>query len=186
MFIKPPIHQRRNLAFTLVEVMIALGLSSLVVAVIATATFYSTRSMVGLLNYSELNRKSMHALDIMTRDIRQMRNVESLDTNVLSLREVTTNATNYLVYRWDPTTRELRRSLNGTVDVLLQDCHSLNFQGYKRNPKTNEYTSFYPETENEELIKMIQVDWVCFRDVMKGDKRTTESVQTAKIVIRAQ
>jgi hypothetical protein len=59
----------------------------------------------------------------------------------------------------------------------------LTFQIYQRNTVANTYDQF--PTGSVGLCKLISVSWICSRTIL-GSKMNTESVQTAKIVIRKQ
>ncbi|MEJ2010407.1 MAG: hypothetical protein P8Z30_20015, partial [Acidobacteriota bacterium] len=71
--------------------------------------------------------------------------------------------------------------------VLLTNCEYLAFGISQRNP-SNEFC-FYPATNtttsklDPSLCKLVDVSWKCSREIF-GKKVNTESVQTAKIVMR--
>jgi prepilin-type N-terminal cleavage/methylation domain-containing protein len=164
-------------AFTIVEVMMAVAISAIVLAAIGTLTVYTARSFVALGNYEALDRYSRNALDVMSRDIRQARAVTSYATNSLTFQN-TDGST--LSYDWSPSISTLTRRQGGVSTVLLTNCDTLRFNIYQRNPSNN--FSFYPAA-NIANCKLVSVTWVCSR-TMFGRKLQTESVQTAKIVIR--
>jgi hypothetical protein len=67
--------------------------------------------------------------------------------------------------------------------MLLTNCDFLTFQIFQRNPVSASY-DVYP-TANAASCKLINVSWICSRSIL-GSRLNTESVQTAKIVIRKQ
>jgi len=74
------------------------------------------------------------------------------------------------------------RTIGTTNTVLLTQCDFLNFDISQRNPSNN--FTFYPcPATNVSIAKLIDVSWRCSRQIL-GAKINTESVQTAKIVIR--
>ncbi len=87
---------------------------------------------------------------------------------------------NALTFVYDSGARTLTKQKGGASTVLLQQCDYLNFDISQRNPSSN-FT--FVATANLLEVKLIDVSWRCSRQIM-GSKVNTESVQTAKIVIR--
>jgi Prokaryotic N-terminal methylation motif len=174
----PPPGDRRC-GFTLVELMVATGLGTLVLAGIASLTMFTARSFVALANYDELDRTSCHALDTLSTEIRQTRGITSYATNRLVFRDADGLS---LTYAWDPSTGVLTREKTNTTTVLLTQCDYLCFNISQRNVSNN--FIFYPAaTTNLITAKLVDVSWRCSRKIL-GNKVNTETVQTAKTVIR--
>jgi hypothetical protein len=73
------------------------------------------------------------------------------------------------------------RKKTGQPDtVLLTQCDTLFFDLSQRNPSNN--FTFYPISDPR-TAKLVDVTWTCSRQLLQA-KVNTESVQTAKIVIR--
>jgi len=173
--------QARRSGWTLVEFMVAAGIASLVLSVVALLSVFSGRSFAALGNYVALDSKSREALDVMIRDIRQAKALTYYATNMLTFTGFTNQQ---LAYAWDPAAGTLTRSINGVPDPqpLLSNCMQLSFGAYQRNPSNAVY-GFFVETNNLTQCKLIEVSWVCSRSIL-GRLINSESVQTAKIVIR--
>jgi hypothetical protein len=165
------------LAMTLVEMMVATGIGSIVLAAVATLSMYGARSFVAMGNYGDLDRVSRNALDLMSREIRQTRGLTNFTSTALSFRDFDGFP---LVYKYDPTARTLSRVKTNSTRVLLEQCDYLKFNISQRNPSNN--FEFYATT-NLKVVKLIDLSWRCSRTIL-GAKVNTESVQTAKIVIR--
>ena len=88
-----------------------------------------------------------------------------------------------LSYTYSPDDQTLTRSKDGTNKLLLKECDFMNFQIFQRNPIGGTYDQ-YP-TAVVTNCKLVSVTWICSRKII-GSKLNTESVQTAKIVIRKQ
>ncbi len=91
----------RQAGWTLVEIMIAVGISSIVMGAIMQTSMFTSRSFVALGNYDELDRASRNALDNMTREIRQAKvfSPQYYRTNMM----IFTNLNNsYFGYEWEP------------------------------------------------------------------------------------
>ena len=69
---------------TLPEVMVALGISSLALLVVATLTFFSARSFVAIGNYVDLDNTSRKAVDVMTKEIRQAKALSGYGVGTLT------------------------------------------------------------------------------------------------------
>src|SRR5437870_13901208 len=89
------ITHKRNKAgcacMTLVELLIAIGISGIVFAAVGMMIFFSGRSYAALANYVDLDNKSRTALDTMSKEIRQVDCVTNSATATLSGGQVVTN-----------------------------------------------------------------------------------------------
>jgi len=168
--------------------MVATALGGLVVAAVMALTFFSARSFAALTNYVDLDNFSRNALDTMSREIRQANRLVSGDDHHLVFEH--TNPTNgsaffNVSYTYNPDTKQLVRWQQGVTEpkVLLQECDFLRFSIFQRNPINGSYDQ-YP-TANPDTCKLVQLSWICSRNIL-GKKANTESVQSAKVVIRKQ
>ena len=161
----------------LVEMMVAGAIAGLVLTAVAMLSMYSAKSFVAMGNYADLDQASRNALDNMSREIRQTQGLNSFSATQLTFQETPSNT---LIYVYNPVARTLIRRRAGVDTVLLQQCDYLNFHISQRNP-SNAF-NFYPAA-SASVAKMIDVSWKCSREIL-GAKINTESVQTAKIVIR--
>ena len=164
---------------SLAEMMVALLAGSIVIAAVYVITLFTAKSFAALGNYGDLDNASRNALDVLSRDLRQCRSMTAFTPNSITLID---NSTNALTYRWDPDAMRVTRAsiTDGITTVLLDQCDFLNFDISQRNPSNS--FSFYATT-NPSLAKLVDVSWRCSRTIF-GNKVNTESVQTAKIVIR--
>jgi type II secretory pathway pseudopilin PulG len=170
--------RKKNRGMTLVELMVATGVGSLVLVSIMTVFVTSNRTFVGMGNYVVMEQASRSALDQMTRDIRKAKNLISFSTNQLVFNYLgTTN----LTYRYDPEARQLAQwKTGGATNVLLSGCDSLTFSMYNNIPQPG---GVFTNTTSVSRGKSISVAWRCSRTIM-GKKITSEDMQEAQIVIR--
>ena len=168
-----------NSGTTLVEFMIAIAVGMIAIGALASLSLYSGRTFAGLLNYADLETKSRSALDLLTKEIRQTQFLSAYDTNQLTFRDLDGVP---LVYNYDSTNLTLTRTKAGTSKVLLTGCESLTFGIFLRTT-TNGTFNQYSSTAEPTNTKVVQVSWLCKRSIV-GTKLNSESVQTAKIVIR--
>jgi prepilin-type N-terminal cleavage/methylation domain-containing protein len=170
----------RRLAFTLVELMVAVALGGLVVMAVASMSLYSGRTFAGLANYTDMEAVSLNAIDRMTREIRGTTGLTSFTTNQLTFA-TGTNAP--LVYSYSPGSRTLTRRQGANSMVLLRECDSLQFSVYQRTPIAGTWDLYSLGTATNQC-KVVYVNWTCSRQLF-GLKVNSENAQSAKIVIRA-
>lgn len=177
---------RRRSAFTLVEMLVSIGAGSVVMLAVCSTFFFFAKATISLSNYSDLDNASRNALDTITRDVRQMVELDTYTSNATTVRLdlLATNGTLSLIY--DRPSKTLTRIYGAESTVLLRDCDSLNFSLFQRNPVGGTYDQYPAATNNlSTTCKLIQLSWICSRQIL-GTTMNTESVQTAKIVIRKQ
>jgi len=121
---------------------------------------------------------SRNALDTMTKDIRQATYLTAFTTNSLTFNDYDGLP---LVFTYSPTAKTLSKIKGSYTKVLLTGCDSLTFSIFQRTPVGGSDAA-YPASSTA-TAKMIQVQWLCSRKIL-GHTANTESVQTAKIVIR--
>ena len=169
---------RSQWAFTLIELLVTSGIGAVVMAAVMTTWMFGSRSFVAMGNYADLDQKSRNTLDTMTRDLRQCKGVSYYSTNLLTCSNIDGTI---FTYGWNPATHEVFKTQDGQTKVLLTGCTYLSYQIFFRNP-TNMFWFPYPADSQPSLAKLIRVDWRCSRTVL--NQYNTESVQTAKIVLR--
>ena len=166
---------------TLVEIMVATVIGTLVLAAAASLMLYNARSLATLTNYVDLDQYSRRAVDRLSQDIRQATALISFTATELQFS--TARGTNVLYYIYDPTARTLARRDGSTREVLLVGCDALTFTVYGRNNSSNSFDQFPVSTAAD--AKLIKLNWSCSRTLL-GSAVHTESVQTAKLVMRKQ
>jgi hypothetical protein len=171
-----PTRQVRGM--TLVELLVGVGVGSLVLLSVMTIFLTSNTSFVAMGNYVTMEQKSSSALSQMTRDIRKSKNLLSFATNQLVFNF---NGITNLIYAYDPTTRQLTQwKTGGQTNILLTECDSLAFSMYSNLPQPG---GSLTNTTSVTQGKCISVAWKCSRTII-GRKSNTEDMQEAIIVIR--
>lgn len=172
---------KKRRGFTLTELLVASASGAVMLAAVASLIFYTGRSFAAMANYVELDNYSRGALDKMSQQIRQTRGLKSYSTNSLVFEDYDGAD---LAFKYDSSARTLTRVKAGEADdEPLKECDELEFLIFQRNPVKGTYNQ-YP-TATPETCKLVQLRWTCSRTVL-GAKVNTESVQSAKIVIRKQ
>src|SRR5262249_51192676 len=155
------------LAFTMVEVLVAMGLGSIILAAVASLIMYASKSTLAMVNYTQLDGKSRYALDVISREIRQANALMSFQTN-RSLTMTNSDQTYGITLTYDPNARTLVMSKNGTDQTLLTECDNFAFSLYQRTPYVTNNITYYPATNTAgvvdvSLCKLINLSWKCSR-----------------------
>ena len=189
---RPPVCSEPAAAFTLPELLVAVGLASVLLAAVLSVNAFGSRSFVAMGNYINLDSKSRNSLDVLSREIRNATGVVAFYTN-LPVRWLTlTNASQAkaVTLTYNSNARTLVMTKTGqAAQTFLTECERWDFALYSRAPllSTNNIT-FYSATNTTgtldvTLCKLINMSWKCSRTIL-GSKFNTESVQTAQIVMR--
>src|ERR1043166_1457826 len=171
----------RSGGFSLIETLVTIGVTAICLLALASFFLFSTHSFATLFNYVDLDDLNRIAMDQLTSDVRQAICVKSYTTNTLTL---TDSDSVDLTYAYDPATRKLTRTKNNVSKVLLNECDRLSFRIDRKSVVNGKYET-YPVATTMATAKVIDVSWMCSRTIF-GFKEDTESVQTARIVIRKQ
>ena len=174
----------RRRGMTLVELLIATAIAGMVLIAVGGLMFYSARSFAALTNYVDLDQRSRNALDLMISEIRQTDKLDTFTSTRIQLSG--TNTVAYiLIYNYDPVAKTLTKTMNGVSTVLLTECQQLEFKIFQRNMAVGTQDLVPATAARPDLVKAIQLSWTCSRNIL-GQKANTESVQSARVVIRKQ
>lgn len=166
---------------TLVEVMVATGIGTMILAAAGSLMVYNARSLAALSNYADLDRYSRGAVDKLSQDIRQATELVGFTSTELQFNS--SRGRSNITYTYYPDSRTLVRRQGYNRETLLQECDALTFTVYGRNNVSNTWDQFV--VTNATGAKLIKLNWTCSRTIL-GQAVNTESVQTAKIVMRKQ
>jgi prepilin-type N-terminal cleavage/methylation domain-containing protein len=173
--------------YSLTELSMAIAVSAVILTALLSFTVYAAKSFAAMENYVDLEQKSQNALDTMTRNIRQTQYLTNFGTRTVNGRLVTNSLTfidaNGAQLAYNFVDNVLIQNHAGVESMLLTNVDFLTFQIFQRNTHAATYNQFPAGTINQ--CKLISVSWICSRSIL-GSKMNTESVQTAKIVIRKQ
>jgi len=173
--------KRTSSGFTIPEFLVATTIGFIALAGAAALSVYTARSFAAMGNYMELDKNSRNALDKMTQLVREADGVLNYDQHSIQLSYHTLPVS----FDYSPSAQTLSLTqTNGVKTTLLTDCTFLDFQVFQRNSVAGTYDQ-YPVTVDESAAKIVQVSWICSRHLI-GKLLNTESVQSAKIVIRKQ
>ena len=188
MFIKPS--QKPTAAWTLIEMMVGVGVFSIAGLALAMIFMFSLRSYTAMANYAVLDQYNRQAMDTVTYELRQAQQVTGYASNATSRSLSIVNGSGVNVtYTFDASNQQVRRvASDGSGKVLLTNCNLLNFGLYMR-PPTNGTFDVYPVdmgTNWQQAVKVVQLSWKTAMSISPTFKVQSEDIQTARIVIRKQ
>ena len=168
----------------MIEMLVAIVAGMVILGAFIAASITLSRSLIAISNYYQLDASSRNTLDVMSRDIRNGSDVTSFSTTNFTMTGVNAQGTPYsFTYNWDGSNlwRSFSISTTNYTYLMLSNCNYLEFSNYSRVPSNN--FTFYAVSGTNYPTKLISVSWKCSRSIL-GAKLNTESVQTAKIVVR--
>ena len=181
-------HEGRR-AWTLVEMMMALGIFTLSGMSMMGLYIFSVKSMASMYSYSVLDAHNRQAMDQLTREVRQCKKVLSYSTNSITVLSANDDGTDgpAVTYAFSPSAKKMiRTSSDGSSKMLLENCTLLNFQLFTRCPSNGVFGSFPVAVGNwSNTVKVLQLKWKT-SIVQPSGIANSENVQTARVVIRKQ
>jgi Tfp pilus assembly protein PilV len=175
--------------WTLLEMMITVGLFSLVGMALMGTYIFGIKSMASMYAYALLDANNRQAMDRLTSEIRQSKNVLAYTTNSITVLTANEDGSTgpTVTYSFNPGTQKMvRRSSDGTSKVLLNNCSLLAFKLYTRCPSNSVFGSFPVAVDNwSNTVKVLQLTWKT-SITQPSAIVNSENVQTARIVIRKQ
>ncbi|HWX21351.1 MAG TPA: prepilin-type N-terminal cleavage/methylation domain-containing protein [Candidatus Binatia bacterium] len=193
MYIKPVTKPRRG--YTLVEMMVAVGVFSISGMALASIFIFTTRSFAALSNYAMLDQANRQTMDQVTREIRQAAVFQNYTSNATSRTlTILTGDSNTVSYTFDSNRQWLLRNCSdGTSKIMITNCNLLNFTLGMRPPPPPTNTTFdlyYPPDMTQpgwqQTVKVIRLTWKTAIALSPTANVNSEDVQTAYIVIRKQ
>ena len=178
--------KRRARGLTLVELLFAVGVGSILLAGVASLSLYGARSFAALGNFADVDAGSRQALDLLSRELRQASAVLELQTNMpVKWLSVTTNSAFGVTAKvtWDSEERTLTLTAHQRNHVLLKECDFWEARLLSRVPNVGATNFSFTSSTTLTDCKAIEMSWKCSR-TNQGQHLNTESLQRSHIVIR--
>jgi hypothetical protein len=170
---------RAQSAFTVAEVVVATAVGGLILAQICVLWFYSSRSFASQFSYSEMDLRSQRALDMFSKNIRQCKSLTNFSDTKLVFVDYDDKLLTFAFNNG-----ELTRTKTNLTHTLLKNCRTGQFTIFQRTPIAGGF-DHHPTTEPN-LCKLVEVSWVCSRQIFPGGPITTDTMQSARIALRVK
>lgn len=181
-----PQPKRRARGLTLVELLFAVGVGSILIAGVASLSLYGARSFAAIGNFADIDAGSRQALDLLSRELRQASAVLELQTNLpVKWLSVTTNSAFGVTAKlaWDSDARTLTLTARQRDRILLKECDFWEARLLSRVPNLGATNISFTSSAALADCKAIEMSWRCSR-TNQGQRLNAESLQRSQIVIR--
>ena len=180
-----PKRPHRSKGMSLVDMLITVGVASLVLTVLMSFYLFALRGVGAIGNYTQMDGKSQQAVDLMLREVREANLVVDYQNKSsgawLKLANTTVSPSVTNTFTWDPTTGYLTwDKTSQATRILLSGCDNWTFTFYIRVPDSN---GVFYSTTDASACKLINMSWKCTRNNITR-KMNTESIVTAEVVLR--
>jgi prepilin-type N-terminal cleavage/methylation domain-containing protein len=166
--------------FTIVEFLIAVALAGVILSQTCSLWLHSSRAFAAQMSYAGMDQRSLHTLDTLSQSIRQCRGITSFTNNRVTLLDYDNTP---LTFAFDA--GQLVRIKSGSAPkILLKDCVAGEFAMYQRSPSAGGF-DYFP-AKNPAVCKAVEVRWTCAQKPALTSPTTTESMQSARIVMRVK
>ena len=170
---------------TLVELLFAVGVGSIIVAGVATMSLYGARSFASIGNFADMDADSRQALDLLSRELRQASAVWDVGTDLpvkwLSVTNAAAGSTAKVT--WDSQARTLTLNAHAKDRILLNECDFWDVKLLGRVPSLVATNVGFTGPVAPADCKAIEMSWRCSR-TNQGAHLNTECLQRSQIVIR--
>jgi prepilin-type N-terminal cleavage/methylation domain-containing protein len=167
-------HQTRK-GFTLLELLVAMGISSMLLIGIFSSAIFISRSSLATTDYAGMDSEARIALEVFAREVRMASNVSSFSSDSVTLT-VQNGGTSYdVTYTYVPGIKAFYRAY-GTADQQLLVSGITNFQ-------FSRYTLLHTPATNDLETKQLQLE---LRSIRSGPAKsfTSNNVVSARYVLR--
>lgn len=167
---------RAKAGFTLVELMVAIALGSVVLGGATFSINMWARSAIGLGNYADMSGRCRRALDIFASDVRMADDVFVSTADTFTFEAFGPGSGTVMVsYAFDSTTGDLIRTYDGASTVLLDDVAKFTFLYYNIKDRVN-------PTVNPLEVKEVQIGAVLAKKVIRLSN--TDEIISARFMLR--
>lgn len=180
---KPAPERRRapRRGFSLVEILVASSLATVVMAGVMTAFLFVGRTSVSLRNYADLETQARNAMETFAQDVRMSSGVVWNSAESLTLTIQQGNASVPATYTYNPAARTFSRTIGTTTDILITSIRSFAFNAYSID--TTAISLAAPTAATNTATKQIQISLETER-INRTLALHTNKVISARFVLR--
>jgi hypothetical protein len=183
--------RRDEHGLSLMEMAVAMGVSSLILVIIGLLSLSGLRSFLVMGNCAALDQRNRLLSDQLSRDLREASKVVRFQTDTDGTTLVLTNtvASISVSYVWDREARTVTCTKTDQSPVIgLKDCDSWEVQFFQNLPQPSASEPFLPVASTVGVpdlgqARIVTLSWKCSRPVA-GTGWNTESTQTVQVALR--
>jgi hypothetical protein len=179
--------ERFRSGLTLVELLLAVGVGSILIATTLAVGIYSARSFSIIGNFADMDADSRQAIDALNRELHPASAVTGCASNPTSTWLTFTTNVPYgpttARLTWDSQARTLTLSAHGYDRILLTECDYWEAKLYKSSASPTPTNISLVEASDPFDCKLIKMSWRCSR-TNQGTKLNTESLQRLQFVLQ--
>lgn len=170
-FDRQPPRPQRTAGFTLLEVMVASSLFSILSVAVLSSFVFMLRAEQSLANYNLMNAQARNVLEVFSRDAKSASDVTNFtaSTITLSVPLDTVGTTSAVIYTFDSDAGTVVRTAGGVSTTLVTNINTFAFR--------------YLNSLNAVTTSLAELKQVQFSMLLV---RTVESAKTSQYVISAQ
>lgn len=173
--------RRTRRGFTMVELMVAATLGTIIMAAVMSAFLFIGRSSIMLRNYADLETQARNAMETFAQDVRMSSAVTWASETAVTMSVRSGGADLPVRYVYDGSARTFSRTFNGTTTVLISNIRSFAFSAYSIDTEPVSLAS--PNAATNTATKQIQIAMETER-INPVLALTTNKVISARFVLR--
>jgi type II secretory pathway pseudopilin PulG len=172
----PAARNRKVRGYTLVEVLIASSLATLLMVAVLTTFLFVGRSAANVRNYSDMETEARMGLERFGRDARQANSINWINANSIRLSVQGTQ----IVYTYDTVERAFTRTEGGNTTSLITGIQDFQFIG---NMINGDSVNMNDLAQASAATKQIQI-YVEARRATRTATAATNTVLSARFILR--
>ena len=188
---QPPRDRLRRRGFSFVEVLVSLGLGSIVLLILGVLSYQGLTSFSAMGNCAVLDDQNRLASDQISREFRQATRVLRYETNDEGKELVLTNSPlGYSInYIWSAQDRTVTCQKSDQPQfTCLKDCDAWEVAFFQSIPQSSVVVPFLPATNalgspDLDQARLVKLSWKCSRQV-RLTRSKNESEQSLQILLR--
>lgn len=164
---------RGRLGFSLPEVLIAMTLSSMLLAAVFSSWTFIARSNLSIANYSEMNTGARMGLEVFAKDVRTAEQISGDFTPHRMTLHFGEDASDEVLYFYDAEAQAVIRQTSQGREAVFEDVEHLELSRFMVTgaPATNPLGT-----------KLIQIELRMVKPVLAG--KTTQNIVSARYIMR--
>lgn len=123
--------RRRRAGFTLVEMLVSLGLASMALSAVISSMIFIGRSCVATTDYADMDQEARRALEVFARDVRMTDQISNFSSTGVTLRVLTSSSNYTVTYTYRSQDKKFYRNYGtGSQSTLIKGVDTFTLKRY--------------------------------------------------------